>query len=62
MEESNMNSSNKRGVKMKKMNKKGFTLQQLAPIAISFVVIAIVLGIGATVVEQEDNLNVITVQ
>lgn len=35
-----------------KMNKKGFTLQQLAPIAISFVVIAIVLGIGATVVED----------
>lgn len=33
-------------------NKKGFTLQQLAPIAISFVVIAIVLGIGATVVED----------
>jgi len=35
-----------------KMNKRGFTLQQLAPIAISFVVIAIVLGIGATVVED----------
>ena len=37
---------------MEKMGKKGFTLQQLAPIAISFVVIAIVLGIGATVVED----------
>ena len=33
-------------------NKKGFTLQQMAPIAISFIIIAIVLGIGATVVSD----------
>jgi hypothetical protein len=32
------------------MNKKGFSLQEMAPLAISFVIIAIVLGIGATVV------------
>lgn len=35
-----------------KMNKRGFTLQQLAPIAISFVIIAIVLGIGSTIVSD----------
>ena len=35
-----------------KMNKKGFTLQEMAPLAIAFVIIAIVLGIGATVVED----------
>lgn len=34
------------------MNKKGYTLQELAPIAISFVVIAVVLGIGATVLSD----------
>ena len=33
-----------------KMNKKGFNLQDLAPLAIAFVIIAIVLGIGSTVV------------
>ena len=31
------------------MNKKGYSLQDMAPIAVAFVVIAIVLGIGATV-------------
>lgn len=35
-----------------KMNKRGFTLQQMAPIAISFVIIAIVVGIGSTVVSD----------
>ena len=34
------------------MNKKAFTLQEMAPLAIAFVIIAIVLGIGATVVED----------
>ena len=32
---------------MKKLNKKGFTVQDLVPLAIAFVVIAIVLGMGA---------------
>lgn len=31
------------------MNKKGYSLQDMAPIAVAFVVIAIVIGIGATV-------------
>jgi len=31
------------------MNKKGFSLQDMAPLAIAFVIIAVVLGIGATI-------------
>ncbi len=31
------------------MDKKGYSLQDMAPIAVSFVVIAIILGIGATI-------------
>ena len=34
------------------MNKKGFNLQDLAPLAIAFVIIAVVLGIGSTVMES----------
>ena len=33
-----------------KMNKKAFTLQEMAPLAIAFVIIAITIGIGAQVV------------
>ena len=40
------------------MNKKGFNLNELAPIAISFVIIAIVLGIGATVVTSVQSTQV----
>ena len=35
-----------------KTNKKGFTLQEMAPLAIAFVIIAIVIGIGAQVVSD----------
>ena len=35
-----------------KMNKKAFTLQEMAPLAIAFVIIAIVIGIGAQVVSD----------
>ena len=31
------------------MDKKGYSLQDMAPIAIAFVVIAVVLGVGATI-------------
>ena len=37
---------------MKKLNKKGFTVQDLVPLAIAFVVIAIVLGMGATILSD----------
>jgi len=34
---------------VKNMDKKGYSLQDMAPIAIAFVVIAVVLGVGATI-------------
>ena len=36
----------------KLMNKKGFTLGQLAAVGVTFVVIAIVLGMGAQILEK----------
>jgi len=36
-------------------SKKGFTLQDLATIGVTFVVIAIVLGMGAKVLDKVDN-------
>ena len=37
---------------MKEMNKKGYTIHDLVPIGIAFVVIAVVLGMGATVLNS----------
>ena len=34
------------------MNKKGFSMNELAPLAISFVIIAVVIGVGATVLSS----------